>query len=81
MRRVTYPAQIAMYLSYKMTNHSYREVGWQFGNRSSVAVLRATRLVEERIAADPELAEVVKILRSLIKAQTGVSLGNTQSSS
>ena len=58
--------QVAMYISKKMTNHSLKSIGLNFGGRDHSTVIHAVEVVEELIKNDPGTArDVEAIIASL----------------
>jgi chromosomal replication initiator protein len=55
-RSISYPRQVAMYLSRKLTPLSLEEIGAHFGGRDHSTVLHAERSIESERAHDHELA-------------------------
>lgn len=55
---VSHPRQLAMYLSRKLTDRSYPEIGRLFGGRDHTTVIHAIRQVEARMAKDQETRAV-----------------------
>ncbi len=55
-RNISEPRQYAMYLSRKLTDHSYPELGRQFGGKDHTTVLAAFKKLEELVETDPDLA-------------------------
>jgi chromosomal replication initiator protein len=53
-KNITYPRQIAMYLSRRLTTKSYPEIGKLFGNKDHTTVLYAIRNVEDKYMKDLE---------------------------
>ena len=47
-----------MYLARKLTKNSLQEIGAAFGGRDHGTVIHATRTVEEKMAADPDLSGI-----------------------
>lgn len=66
-RHIVHPKQVAMYLCRKMTNYSYQQIGWQFGNCHHATVIHAVKAVERRISKDRELAMIVYDLYTYLK--------------
>ena len=60
---VAHPRQVAMYLARHLTQLSLPAIGHHFGNRDHTTVMYACRVVEERIAKDRQLADVVGVIR------------------
>ncbi|WP_457797405.1 chromosomal replication initiator protein DnaA [Methylocystis sp. S23] len=66
---VVRPRQIAMYLSKQLTLRSLPEIGRRFGGRDHTTVLHAVRKIEELVAKDKSLAEVIELLRRILSEQ------------
>ncbi|MBD3304885.1 chromosomal replication initiator protein DnaA, partial [candidate division KSB3 bacterium] len=56
-RRISFPRQIAMYLSRELTNLSLPDIGRNFGGRDHTTVLHACKKVERNQANDRSLKE------------------------
>jgi len=54
--------QVAMYISKKMTNHSLKSIGLNFGGRDHSTVIHAVEVVEELIKNDPGTAQDVETI-------------------
>lgn len=65
-REFSHPRQIAMYLCKKLTNHSYPEIGLQFGGRDHTTVLYAVGRVNERQSEDSTLAKQLQSLTEML---------------
>lgn len=63
---VVRPRQIAMYLSKVMTLRSLPEIGRRFGGRDHTTVLHAVRKIDELVAKDRSLAEVIELLKRIL---------------
>ena len=61
-RVIAYPRQIAMYLSKKLTQKSYPEIGELFGGKDHTTVLHACKKVAELRGQDASMAEDYTIL-------------------
>jgi chromosomal replication initiator protein len=59
---VTWPRQVAMYLSRELTDQTLPAIGRAFGGRNHTTVMHACRRAAERIAADPDAYETVRRL-------------------
>jgi chromosomal replication initiator protein len=59
---VTWPRQVAMYLSRELTDATLPAIGRAFGGRNHTTVLHAHRRTAERIASDPEAYDAVRRL-------------------
>lgn len=66
---VVRPRQIAMYLSKVLTLRSLPEIGRRFGGRDHTTVLHAVRKIEELVAKDKSLAEVIELLKRILAEQ------------
>lgn len=66
---VVRPRQIAMYLSKVLTLRSLPEIGRRFGGRDHTTVLHAVRKIEELVAKDKSLAEVIDLLKRILNEQ------------
>lgn len=64
---VTYPRQVAMYLSREMTDLSLKAIGEQFGSRNYSTIISACNKIEDDMRFDPELGKVFKDLKKRIK--------------
>lgn len=56
---IAHSRQVAMYLARKLTKNSLQEIGAAFGGRDHGTVIHATRTVEEKMAADPDLSGII----------------------
>ena len=63
---VTYPRQVAMYLSREMTDLSLKAIGEQFGGRNYSTIISACNKIEDDMRFDPELGKVFKDLKKRI---------------
>lgn len=59
-RSIARPRQVAMYLSRKLTQHSYPEIGTFFGNKDHTTVLFACNKIEREVDTDPKLRSIVE---------------------
>ncbi len=59
-RSIAGPRQIAMYLSRKLTRHSFPEIGTFFGNKDHTTVLFAFNKIEKEADRDEKLRSVVE---------------------
>ena len=64
-KRVTFPRQIGMYLSRKLTGASYPMIGSHFGGRDHTTVLHACKSIAKRLESDMELSDSVRKLEAL----------------
>jgi chromosomal replication initiator protein len=62
------PRQLAMYLSRKMVNASFPQIGERFGGKDHSTVIHAVKRVETRLAADPDFSRTVDSIRATIEA-------------
>ncbi|MDX9755109.1 MAG: chromosomal replication initiator protein DnaA [bacterium] len=58
-RSIARPRQIAMYLSRKLTKHSYPEIGTFFGNKDHTTVLFACNKIGKEMEKDSNLRSVI----------------------
>lgn len=65
LAKIVRPRQIGFYLARKLTSRSLPEIGRRFGGKDHTTVLHACKKVEERMAADPNLARTVAELEAL----------------
>jgi len=63
--------QIAMYLIRNMTKLSLKEIGKEFNNRDHTTVLHAIERIEDFCKTKPEIAEVVKDIRTNVNNRYG----------
>ena len=66
-RNIAYPRQIAMFLSREITDHSYPEIGEQFGGRDHTTVLHACGKIKKDIKHDQKTRSLVDKLILEIK--------------
>ena len=59
---VALPRQVAMYLSKRLTKHSYPEIGRQFGGKHHTTVIHSVTKIERLVASDSEIHKVVSSL-------------------
>lgn len=65
-RSIARPRQIAMALSKDLTNHSYPEIGGNFGGRDHTTVMHACKKVVELRNTDPQIEEGYNILQRIL---------------
>lgn len=65
-REFSHPRQIAMYLCKKLTNHSYPDIGEQFGGRDHTTVLYAVGRINEKQSEDSTLAKQLQSLSEML---------------
>ncbi|MGY6410909.1 MAG: chromosomal replication initiator protein DnaA [Alkalilacustris sp.] len=68
VRTLARPRQVAMYLAKELTARSLPEIGRRFGGRDHTTIIHGVRKVEELVAADPQLAEDLRLLRRLLSS-------------
>jgi chromosomal replication initiator protein len=66
--RLTWPRQLAIYLSRELTGVPLQAVGEAFGGRNHTTVLHACNRVSERISTSPEDSAELTALRALLNA-------------
>lgn len=65
-REVVRPRQVAMYLSRKLSNRSFPEIGRRFGNRDHTTVMHAIRLIDQLRSSDTKInADIIAIEREI----------------
>lgn len=69
-RSVSFPRQIAMYLSRELTEYSLPKIGLEFGGRDHTTVLHAHEKVSQMLKADTDAQKTVQLLIDRLKAQT-----------
>ena len=65
-RSLSYPRQLAMYLSKEMTDNSYPKIGSSFGGRDHTTVLHAYNKIAGEMKIDAQTEETVNALIQLI---------------
>ncbi len=63
---IAHPRQIAMYLARKHTKSSLQDIGAAFGGRDHGTVIHAAKAVEQRLAKDSALCELVTRLGTVL---------------
>jgi chromosomal replication initiator protein len=63
-QRISFPRQIAMYLSRKHTDHSLPKIGEEFGGRDHSTVLHAYNKIEELLESDVDLQKKIDEIES-----------------
>ncbi len=61
-RSIARPRQIAMFLSRRLTRHSFPEIGTFFGNKDHTTVLFACNKIEKEMEGDPKLRSLINNL-------------------
>jgi chromosomal replication initiator protein len=69
-RNITYPRQIAMYLSRELTEASLPRIGDEFGGRDHTTVMHACSKIQEDIQQDQVLAASIKDIIAKLKEMT-----------
>ena len=69
--RVTWPRQVAMYLSRELTDASLPSIGREFGGRDHTTVLHACRRAASRVATDEASRDAVENLQQTLTQPTG----------
>jgi hypothetical protein len=62
--KIVRPRQIAFYLARKLTTRSFPDIGRRFGGMDHTTILHACKIIELRMANDPELAKTVRCLEA-----------------
>ncbi|MFH5836985.1 chromosomal replication initiator protein DnaA [Proteiniclasticum sp. C24MP] len=68
-RNVSYPRQIAMYLSRKLTDMSLPKIGDEFGGRDHTTVIHAYEKISAALKTDDSLANAIKIITKKVNNQ------------
>jgi chromosomal replication initiator protein len=66
-RVVAHPRMVAMYLTRKLTNMSYPEIGSRFGGKDHSTVISAVRKIERLCAEDAAVRSVVDTIESRLR--------------
>ena len=64
---ISWPRQVAMYLSRELTDQTLPAIGRAFGGRNHTTVLHAYKRTAERIAGDPDAFETVRRLTETLR--------------
>ena len=67
-QRITWPRQLAMYLSREHTAQSLPAIGQAFGARNHTTVMHACKRAAERLRSDPDVSDTVRTLSERIHA-------------
>ncbi|MBI2849198.1 MAG: chromosomal replication initiator protein DnaA [Chloroflexi bacterium] len=70
-RNVSFPRQIAMYLSRKLTDFSLPRIGEAFGGRDHTTVLHAWDKIIEDLKSDPALKATITLLEENLRKDKG----------
>ncbi len=65
-KKIVFPRQIAMFLSRKITEESFPEIGNKFGGKDHATVMYAVSKIEKEIALDKKTAATVETLKERI---------------
>lgn len=66
-KTIALPRQIAMYLARELTDHSFPEIGDNFGGRDHTTILHGCRKIEAGLQTDDSLRKIVDELTQIIK--------------
>src|SRR5690554_4967328 len=66
-KEIVLARQLAMYLSKELTKSSLKSIGLQFGGRDHSTVIHACNAIENAIATDPNMRDIVNSLRTQIE--------------
>ena len=69
-RSVTFPRQIAMYLSRRLADASFPSIAEKFGGRDHSTVMHAVRAVEDKRNQDPDTGSLLTILEGEVRSRT-----------
>lgn len=72
-RSVSFPRQVAMYLSRTLADASFPSIAEKFGGRDHSTVMYAVRAVEEKRDRDPDTGSLLRTLENEIRHATGAS--------
>ncbi|MDR1396378.1 MAG: chromosomal replication initiator protein DnaA [Desulfarculales bacterium] len=75
-REVSYPRQIAMYMSRKLTRTSFLEIGKAFGNKDHSTVLKGVKRIEVSIRSNYEASEQIRRLEEYITGEKNIKIIN-----
>ncbi len=62
----TYPRHLAMYMARNLTDLSYKEIGYFFGDRDHSSVIYATKKIEQLIKKDKEVGKDINNIKNLL---------------
>ncbi|MEM5947228.1 chromosomal replication initiator protein DnaA [Spirochaetia bacterium 38H-sp] len=68
-RTISFPRQIAMYISRELTEFSTTEIGEAFGGRDHTTVMYAIQKIESKMKTDPTLHKITEHLIKEIKGE------------
>lgn len=66
---VAFPRQLAMYLARELTDASLPRIGQEFGGRDHSTVLHACEKIRSRLEKEPDLMDLVRVLKRKIQEQ------------
>jgi len=72
-RAFSWPRQLSMTLTRKMTKMSLPEIGRRYGGRDHTTVIHATNAMADRIRARPDIKEEMSMIKSRARALAGVA--------
>jgi chromosomal replication initiator protein len=62
----TYPRHLAMYMARNLTDLSYKEIGYFFGDRDHSSVVYATKKIEQSIKKNKEVEKDINNIKNLL---------------
>jgi len=68
-RNISFPRQIGMYLSRKLTGESFPAIGGRFGGRDHSTVIHANNTIERRLKDDQRLRSSIDELQRLVNTK------------
>lgn len=68
-RSISFPRQIGMYLSRKLTGESFPAIGGRFGGRDHSTVIHANNTIEKRLKDDQRLRSALDELQRLVNTK------------
>jgi len=66
-KNISFPRQIAMYITREITEYSTTEIGLEFGGRDHTTVMHGHQRVSDRMKTDPTIEPMIKQLIRLVK--------------
>jgi chromosomal replication initiator protein len=69
-KNLVFARQIAMFLSRKLTNASFPDIGQKIGNRDHSTVIYATNKILNKIEVDPKLKNVIRDIEDVLIHKT-----------
>jgi chromosomal replication initiator protein len=67
MNNITFPRQVAMYLSRNMTDESFPRIGVEFGGRDHSTVIHACNKIEDELKKNKEFKNTLELLKKKLK--------------